>query len=94
MAKSLSITNRNSTAMKRFFYILAISILLFSCHGTKYYLKEAQKYEKERDYDNAVANYAEAYSMDPNNKDAKKGFKKTGQKLLDQLINEMVETYN
>src|SRR5687768_3324884 len=80
--------------MKNVFYILILSTILFSCHGAKYYLKEAQKYEKERDYDNAVANYAEAYSIDPNNKDAKKGFKKNGQKLLDQLINGMVDSYN
>src|SRR5678815_2814312 len=80
--------------MKRLFYILLLSAFLFSCHGAKYYLKEAQKYEKEKDYDNAVANYAEAYSIDPSNRDAKKGFKKTGQKLLDQLIDEMLTSYN
>jgi tetratricopeptide (TPR) repeat protein len=79
---------------KRFFYILLLSSILFSCHGAKYYLKEAQRYEKEKDYDNAVANYAEAYSIDPSDRDAKKGFKKTGQKLLDQLIDNMQETYN
>jgi len=67
---------------------------LVSCQGAKYYVKQAQQFEKSRDYDNAVANYAEAYSIDPNNKDAKKGFKKTGQKLLDELIDEMLASYN
>jgi tetratricopeptide (TPR) repeat protein len=80
--------------MKRSFYLLLLSLFLFSCHGTKYYIKEAQKYEKEKDYDNAVANYAEAYLQDPSNKDAKKGFKKTGQKLLDQLLDQMQEAYD
>jgi tetratricopeptide (TPR) repeat protein len=80
--------------MRRFVYILLLSTIFFSCHGVKYYLKEAQKYEKEKDYDNAVANYAEAYSMDASNREAKKGFKKTGQKLLDQLIDNMLDSYN
>jgi len=69
-------------------------LFLFSCHGVKYYIKEAQKYEKEKDYDNSVANYAEAYQQDPSNKDAKKGFKKTGQKLLDQLLDQMQESFD
>lgn len=80
--------------MRKSIYIFLLSALLFSCQGAKYYIKQAQQFEKSRDYDNAVANYAEAYSIDPNNKDAKKGFKKTGQKLLDQLIEEMVSSYN
>ena len=72
--------------MKRFTYLFIIlALLAYSCKGPKYYIKEAQKYEREKDYDNAVANYAEAYSIDPNNRDAKKGFKKTGQKLVDEL---------
>src|SRR5690348_10172807 len=86
--------NRNTGLMKRSFYLVLIAFLLFSCHGAKYYLKEAQKYEKEKDYDNAVANYAEAYLQDPSNRDAKKGFKKTGQKLLDQLLDQMQEAYD
>ncbi len=80
--------------MKRYIYLIIFSLGLFSCHGAKYFVKEAQKYEKEKDYDNAVANYAEAYSIDPNNKDAKKGFKKTGQKLLDQLLDDVETSYN
>jgi tetratricopeptide (TPR) repeat protein len=80
--------------MKRIFYLLIVSLVLFSCHGVKYYLKEAQKFEKEKDYDNAVANYAEAYQLDPANRDAKKGFKKTGQKLLDELLEEMQTMHN
>ncbi len=79
--------------MKRYLYIAIFSLALFSCHGAKYYIKQAQKYEKEKDYDNAVANYAEAYSIDPDNRDAKKGFKKTGQKLLDQLLGEVQSAY-
>ncbi len=80
--------------MKRSIYLLLLSLFLFSCHGAKYYLKEAEKYEKEKDYDNAVANYAEAYNIEPGNKDAKKGFKKTGQKLLDELLDEMRSAYD
>lgn len=75
--------------MKKAGYILMVALVLVSCHGAKYYVKQGEKYAKERDYDNAVANYAEAYSMDPNNKDAKKGFRKYGQKLLDELLEEM-----
>lgn len=80
--------------MRRSFYLLLMALFLFSCHGAKYYIKEAQKYEKEKDYDNAVANYAEAYLQDPSNKDAKKGFKKNGQKLLDQLLDQMQESFD
>lgn len=75
--------------MKKIGYILMAALLLVSCHGAKYYVKQGDKYAKQRDYDNAVANYAEAYSIDPNNKDAKKGFKKYGQKLLDEILEEM-----
>lgn len=84
-----------SHSMKRFTYLFIIlALLAYSCKGPKYYIKEAQKYEREKDYDNAVANYAEAYSIDPNNRDAKKGFKKTGQKLLDELLGDMQSSYD
>lgn len=80
--------------MKRLLYLLILALFLFSCHGVKYYLKEAEKYEKAKDYDMAVANYAEAYNQDPNNKDAKRGFKKTGQKLLEELLDQMQQAYD
>lgn len=80
--------------MKRYIYSLLIFLVLFSCQGAKYYIKEAQKYEKQKDYDNAVANYAEAYSIEPDNREVKKGFIKTGQKLLDQLIDQMQSSYD
>jgi tetratricopeptide (TPR) repeat protein len=81
--------------MKRYTYLLCLfALLTVSCHGPKFFIKEAQKFERVKDYDNAVANYAEAYSMDPSNRDAKKGFKKTGQKLLDELLDEMRSSYD
>lgn len=76
--------------MKKYILLLVItSFIWISCRGPQYYIKEAKKYEKARNWDQATAHYAEAYALAPNNNDAKKGFKKAGQRLLNELVEDM-----
>lgn len=81
--------------MKKIIYlILGLSILFVSCDGAKQYIKKAQKFEKSRNYEQAVINYNEALLRDPDNKDAKKGMKKSGQRLINELVEDFNSSYN
>lgn len=78
--------------MRKFAW-LGLLIAVVSCTGPKYYVKQAQKNEKNKNYEQAVINYNEALLQDPNNKDAKKGLKKSGQKLMNQLVTSFEDAY-
>ncbi|MBE2246947.1 MAG: hypothetical protein IAE67_06785 [Candidatus Competibacteraceae bacterium] len=79
--------------MKNFIWIIII-LLIAGCTGPKYYVKQAQKYEKQKNYEQAVVNYNEALLQDPNHKDARKGLKKSGQRLMNELIKSFDDAYN
>lgn len=75
--------------------LFSLSLFVFvSCNGPKYLVNQGKKYEKERDYENAVIKYAEAYSKDPKNKDAIKGMKKAGGRLLKDKLEGFYDAYN
>jgi|GEM_PF-6211537 len=73
------------------FFVLVF--LVVSCGGPKYLVKQGQKYERARDYEQAVILYSEAYSKDPHNRDAVKGMKKAGQKLLNSILDDFYDSY-
>ena len=54
----------------RFIIVLFYIFFLFACSGAKYYVNQAEKFEKSRDYEQAVVHYNEAINRDPENKDA------------------------
>jgi tetratricopeptide (TPR) repeat protein len=70
-----------------------LSVWISSCEGTKQFIKKAQKYEKSRDYELAVVNYNEALLRDPDNNDARKGMKKAGQRLMNELVEDFNSSY-
>ncbi len=75
------------------FFLLGVSLLISSCEGAKQFVKRAQKFEKSRDYEQAVVNYNEALLRDPDNKDARKGMKKSGQRLINELVEDFNSSY-
>lgn len=74
------------------FFILGLGIL-FSCNGPKQLVNQGKKYEKERNYEEALNKYSEAHSKDPKNKDAIKGMKKAGGKILKERLDDFNNAY-
>lgn len=75
------------------YFLLGVSLLISSCAGPKQFVKKAQKFEKSRDYEQALVNYNEALLRDPDNKDARKGMKKSGQRLINELVEDFNSSY-
>lgn len=79
--------------MKTWYLFLVVVLLICSCDGAKQYVKRAQKFEKSRDYEQAVVNYNEALLREPDNKEARKGMKKSGQRLINELVEDFNSSY-
>lgn len=81
--------------MHRYRYAILVIFLLSvtACEGPRYLVKQGQKYERGHDYEQAVVYYCEAYSKDPDNRDARKGMKKAGEKLLDEILEDFYTDY-
>jgi hypothetical protein len=80
--------------MKHVYAIFILSLLLVSCHGTKYYTKIAVKQETAGLNTEAANSYYTALMKKRNNIDAQIGMKKTGQLVLNQMLGEFAREKN
>lgn len=78
--------------MKKILFLLSIIFLVAGC-ASKRYTKKGEKFEEVGLYEDAANNYYEAVKRKDSNVDAKLGLRKNGQIILDQKLNDFLDSY-
>jgi hypothetical protein len=89
----LFFTQKNLNKTLKIFIVL-LTIILFSCTGSKKYFKAAEKLEKQGLFNEAASYYLESLQRKPSNVAARIKLKEVGQKHASSLASEFFRNYN